>query len=235
MFSLVRYFCILVLLQLVASQAVGEVSPPKSIESGSVVRFGSWERVIPNIYYREASRFIAIDAPTYGRGNPLPLNSNHITVYRKVGTKGTDADFVQVASFERPRGAKEVWIVLVASKGGQLHGVVSVDDKDVFGRGELRIMNVTPYPMVAKIGEGNYEINPLSVIIVDAAPDRKRRQRYALAVKMSEEGWEVAERSMVGIAPSYRVTLIAAITEGFGLVRRDLHLEVLPVSEYVSE
>jgi len=211
------------------------LAQPGHSSAAKIVRFGSWERALPNLYYRSGGEFLKIIAPPYERGNALPLGSNPIRVYRKTG-EGRGADnYEELASFEAPTGAREVWVMLVASRAGELYGVVTADDPDQFGRNSVRVLNVTPHPMLARIGEEDYRIAPLDALIVPASTDRKARQFYGLAVNVGEDQWEIVEKSFVGIPASYRCTLIAAITEGFGLIRSDLHLEVLPLVEYVPE
>lgn len=213
-----------------------ENSPaPVEVPEGKVVRFGSWEQALTDLYYRSGAEFLKIDAPPYDRGNDLPLDSTRIRVYRKIGEGRSADNYEEVASFEAPAGAREVWVMLVASRNGKLHGVVTADDPDKFGRNMIRVLNVTPHPMFARLGDDNYRIDPLDALIVPATTDRKARQFYALAVNLGESQWEIVEKSFVGIPSTYRCTLIAAITEGFGLIRSDLHLDVLPLSEYVPE
>lgn len=196
------------------------------------VAFGSWERPLRGYYVQSGGEFVQVEAPAYERGPLYPIEEGMIRVYRK-SQSDANPPFELAAEWPAPAGAEKVWVILVQAKDGQLHGVVASDDADAFGPRHLRLMNVTPAPMVLRVGERDYEVPALSARVLETRPDRKYRVGYKLAYQVPGESWSLLKGSVLSLPPNYRGTLIAAVSEGFGVVKEGMGLHVLSVVEYV--
>lgn len=201
-------------------------------EKGATVSFGSWERVVDDLYYKlPDGDFRKIDAPTYRRGKALPLAEDSITVYRRRKTSD-GMDYVVAGEWPAIPGSRRTWVVLIETADGRVFGVASSDDLERFKPGELRLMNLTPHPIVLNVNDTNFSVDGLAAENVKVRTDKKHRVGYQLAARVPERNWQLLKRSLISVPPDYRGTLIATYSQGFGLIQEDVEIRVFELVEY---
>jgi len=224
----IRYIKVLFL----ASAFFSALGWSHAAEEGATVSFGSWERVVDDLYYKlPGGDFQKIDAPTYQRGQTLPLAGNAITVYRRQETPDGMA-YAVAGEWPSIPGSQRTWVVLIEAGDGRIFGVVSSDDPERFKPGELRLINLTPHPIVLNVNGDNFSVDGLAAENVKVRTDKKHRVGYQLAAQVPDQNWQLVKRSLVSIPPDYRGTLIATHSQGFGLIKEDVKMRVFELVEY---
>lgn len=201
----------LCLLGLIAIAATVGVSAQNGGSPQRVLTLGSAGGPISDLFVSSQGKFVPVEIPAYERGKSIPFSASTIELFRKVSDPVKGESYHPVGSWPWPtaQATSEVWLI-VQQKSGEYRGLVLADDVTTFPRQSIRLINFATQPLGAKIKEQTFLIEPLTVQVVPATPDQRKRVDTLLALPNATGVWEPLPHPLIMYNENYRANLIVA-------------------------